>query len=249
MNKSKRYSVSHKALRRIEKRGGDTIWTLLEFADLPPYPVALALSRLAKAGTIERLRRGVYYYPKNTVIGKSRPNREKVADAIFRLNDIKTINSGLPQINRLGFTTQVSGALTRTADRPIYAKSILGVPLKVRYRPRTHLMKISTEEQALLDVLRDIDHIPDTTPKETLERFETLIRDNKINLNRLTRFALKEPPRVRALLGALIEHLYPTAPKKKELARHLKKSLNGLTTYHLREIFDVVPTASHWGFK
>ncbi len=249
MNKSKRYSVAHKVLRRIEDRGGDTIWTLLDFPEWPSFAVALALSRMAKAGKIERLRRGVYYHPKNTVIGKSRPNRDKVADAVFRLNGTKTVNSGLSQFNLLGFTTQMAGALTRTADRPTYQKSILGVPLKVRYRPRTQLTKISAEEQTLLDVLRNIDHIPDATTKEALERFKALIRDNKINLNHLTRFALKEPPRVRALLGALIENLYPNAPKKKELVGRLKKSLNELTTYRLRGVREALPTADHWGFK
>ncbi len=59
--------------RRIE-RGGERVWRLEDFRDLPFTAVAQALSRLARRGAIQRLSKGIYYRPRETPFGKSRPN-------------------------------------------------------------------------------------------------------------------------------------------------------------------------------
>jgi predicted transcriptional regulator of viral defense system len=46
--------------QRIEK-GGERVWRLEDFRDLPFAAVAQALSRLTRAGTLERLSKGIYY--------------------------------------------------------------------------------------------------------------------------------------------------------------------------------------------
>src|SRR5260370_13791447 len=68
---------SHRVMRlarqRIE-RGGERVWRLEDFRDLPFTAVAQALSRLARRGAIQRLSKGIYYRPRETPFGKSRPN-------------------------------------------------------------------------------------------------------------------------------------------------------------------------------
>src|ERR1700675_4320161 len=59
--------------QRIE-RGGERLWRLEDFRNLPFTAVAQALSRLSREGTIERLSKGVYYRTRETAFGKSRPN-------------------------------------------------------------------------------------------------------------------------------------------------------------------------------
>ncbi len=59
--------------QRIE-RGGERLWRLEDFRDLPFSAVAQALSRLTREGLIERLSKGVYYRNRATAFGKSRPN-------------------------------------------------------------------------------------------------------------------------------------------------------------------------------
>jgi hypothetical protein len=59
--------------QRIEQ-GGERLWRLEDFRDLPFAAVAQALSRLARSGVIERLSKGVYYRIRQTAFGKSRPN-------------------------------------------------------------------------------------------------------------------------------------------------------------------------------
>jgi hypothetical protein len=50
-------------VRRKIERGGDNIWALDDFADLPSTAVAQALSRLTCSKALERLSKDVYYRP------------------------------------------------------------------------------------------------------------------------------------------------------------------------------------------
>ena len=55
--------VSATVRQRIE-RGGERLWRLEDFTNLPFTAVSQALSRLTRAGVLERLSKGVYYYPR-----------------------------------------------------------------------------------------------------------------------------------------------------------------------------------------
>ena len=67
-----------------------------------------ALSRLARAGKIERLGHGVYYLPKNdTRLGKLLPSLEEIAQTIARREDIKIKPAGAYALHRLGLSNQV----------------------------------------------------------------------------------------------------------------------------------------------
>src|SRR5208282_1159887 len=63
--------------RRIE-RGGERVWRLEDFRDLPFTAVAQALSRLARRGAIQRLSKGIYYRSRETTFGKSRPDPAEI---------------------------------------------------------------------------------------------------------------------------------------------------------------------------
>ncbi len=249
MNKSRDESIAYKVIRRIENKGPDTLWTFADFVDLPSISVAATLSRLSKSGTLERLRRGVYYFPKSTAFGKSRPDPEKVTEAILRINGTRAIKSGLSQFSRLGLTTQVSGALTLSADRRVAHKNVMGIPVRVQHRHLAEQKQIKPEERSILDALRDIHRIPDALPDVVIERLRTLLEQKKINFQRLARFAKAEPPRVRALLGALGDHLRFRSSADNKALGNLKKTLNGLSTYHISGLSAALPTAKNWGIK
>lgn len=246
MNKSKAESIASKILARIQKRGGDNLWTFKDFSDLPSMPVAAALSRLSKAGVLERLHKGVYYFPMTTTFGKSRPDPERVAEATLSINGTRSVKSGFSQFNRLGLTTQVSGAMTLATDRRVRKKKILGVPIRSSTRRLEEQKHITTEERAILEALRNIHGIPDTKPADVLKRIGSMIKANKFNLNHLTQFALSEPPRVRGLLGALIEFHRPSSPSKARLLSLLRKNINGLSTFRIPGVAETLPTAADW---
>ena len=70
-----------------------------------PFPaVAQALSRLARAGTIEHLSKGLYYRPRQTALGKSRPNPAAISRLAAHRKTM--FPSGTTAANLLGFTTQ-----------------------------------------------------------------------------------------------------------------------------------------------
>lgn len=249
MNKSKRDSIANKIVKRIRKRGGDALWTFKDFSDLPSVPVAATLSRLSKSKVLERLHKGVYYFPKSTTFGKSRPDPRKVTEAILSISGTQAVMSGFSQFNRLGFSTQMSGALTLATDRRVAKKKILGIAVRSRTRRLGEQKNITTEERTVLDALRDLQRIPDTTPEKVMKRIGAMIKSKKFRLDHLVRFALAEPPRVKALLGALIECHRPPSPSKVRLLNRLRKKLNGLSTYRIPGVKEALPTATHWGIE
>lgn len=69
-----------------------------------------ALERLAKEGTIIRVSRGVYYYPKiDKVLGLGvlYPTLEDIAEGIAKRDKARIVPTGIYALNRLGFSTQI----------------------------------------------------------------------------------------------------------------------------------------------
>ncbi len=133
----------------------------------------------------------------------------------------------------------------RAVDRPTRIKSIRGIKIRTVTRPLVSQKGITEDERVALDALRNIRRIPDTTIPDTLKRIQSLLRDQRLQPTRLVRFALAEPPRVRALVGALVESL----GCKDSYVHELRKSLNPLTTYRLGGIEKVLPEAATWYIK
>src|SRR5579863_269905 len=86
--------------QRIE-RGGERVWRLKDFEDLPFEAVAQALSRLTRKGELERLSKGVYYCFRQTAFGKSRPNPASIQKLAAELKTL--FPSGIAAANLLGF--------------------------------------------------------------------------------------------------------------------------------------------------
>jgi hypothetical protein len=210
--------------------------------------VAAALSRLFRAGTLKRIRRGVYYHPKKTVFGESKPNPEAAADAILHAANIPALASGTSSYNRLGITNQVAGTMTRVADRRIRRRSVLDVPFKVEVRSKDSLRHVTPTERVFLDSLRHLGHIPDTTPLDTLNRLGNLLENKTVSFDRLARAARYEPPRVRALLGALGETVKKREPRgiEERFLDKLRSTLHPLSTYNLHGAARSLEAAPRW---
>jgi hypothetical protein len=77
-----------------------------------------ALSRLTKTGEIQRLTRGLYYYPKTNarlgiVVG---PNADDIAGALARQTGSRIAPSGALAANQLGLSTQVPAKYVYLTD-------------------------------------------------------------------------------------------------------------------------------------
>jgi hypothetical protein len=106
--------IADKILDRLQSANGQ-IFSVADFLDLGPRPtVDQALSRLARQGKINRVRRGLYELPR---IGKllNRPmtqSPDAMARAWARKNGLRIVPSGAYAANLLGLSTQVPAKIT-----------------------------------------------------------------------------------------------------------------------------------------
>lgn len=253
MKRAKDKSIAHGVVTRVRKGGDDRLWTYADFPGVSRTALAAALSRLAKVGELTRVRRGVYYRPERTIFGLSKPDPELLADAILRARGETPMPGGVGAFNRLGLTTQVSAAVTRATRRSAAPANIGSVRLYTTPRPLEAQKGIRAEERAALEALRKITRIPDARPRDVLERLGMLVRSGKLDFVRLARFARAEPPRVRALLGALGEELRHANVVRRvptDTLNELRESLNPLTSFVVRGARQALPhAAAAWRIK
>ena len=99
----------------------------------------------------------------------------------------------------------------------------------------------------LLDAIRFIKKIPDTTVDKSCKRLLSLLQDLSANeQQQLIRLAYKYSPATRALLGALLSNF---KIKEAQMLNDLYKSLNPITRYTIVVSETVLPTAKSWNIK
>jgi hypothetical protein len=218
----KRHGARASVARRVHSRiaqGGEHFWTLRDFRELPANAVAMALSRLAKKGVVQRVRKGLYYRPGSTALGPTLPSQPEIVRHIFTA---PLHPSGLTAANYLGFSTQ-NVPYGEFATPAWNAPHLSAARIHKRRPPsRAH---VSEKDGALLEFLRDRARWSDFSPEETRSRLLGLLRQS--NTTGLLEAARHEPPRVRAMLGALGEELRLS---KSKLER-LRKTLNPLSRF------------------
>ncbi len=120
-----------KLVRQRIERGNERLWRYADFGDLPFPAVAQALSRLTRAGMIERLSKGVYYRSRQTAFGKSRPNPAAIGKLASKRRTV--FPAGIAAANLLGFTTQnPSAAKSRPVAEASHASSSAPRPSSTR---------------------------------------------------------------------------------------------------------------------
>ena len=227
--------------RKVEKGDGDRLWTYKDFAFLPPAAVAKTLSRLAESGVISRVCKGVYYRSKTTRFGDTKPDMARVFARMLDRKDVGWKPGGLAVWNALGLTTQVPATSTFVVNRRVQ----VALPrATVRMRVVSSVEAVSIEERAALDALRDLRHVPDTTPAATIRKLTELCREGRLSFSRMVRASRREPPRVRALLGLIGTLL----GENTAVLMRLHHSLNPTTKFKLQLATDF-PAASDWGIR
>jgi len=213
-------STASKVRERVQK-GGPRLWSYSDFDDLPWSAVAATLSRLQRAGEIRQVRKGVYYKGEDTPFGPSRPSETSVAARSLHA----TVHpAGLSAANALGLTTQ-------NPARAEFATTSSAAPSALR-NSRMHVRRpsqrasLSAEEGAILETLRTRATSSDLPPEETKQRLLQLASKEGA-YRRLAGAATAEPPRVRAMLGAIGQEL--GMPTKATSA--LRASLNPLSRF------------------
>lgn len=229
--------ISQAVRTRIE-RGGERLWRLEDFGDLPFTAVAQALSRLARAGKIDRLSKGTYYRGRQTAFGSSSPLPASVQWLAGRRKPL--FPSGIAAANLLGFTTQIPARGELSTSASSLPRKLIGAETVIHTRRPAAWANLSETDAALLDFLRKAGRTSELPPEATIRRTTELLKEGG-RFRRLARIAASEPPRVRAILGALGERM--RAPTKTLF--QLRKSLNPLSRFDFGA-FAALPNARTW---
>lgn len=202
-----------------------------------------ALSRLVEKGVIKRARKGYYYKPKVTVFGELRP-REEVLLSIYLFEKKKQVAyvTGTQLYNRLGLTTQVPNAI-RVAS---FEKQIKGKVGNSIIKPAKSYVRVTSDNikyLEILDVIKDFNKIPDLNKSNGIVYLKKVLCDfDELELTQLVTYGMAYSPKVRALLGALLEAL------KIDFSIYdvLKKSINPLSSYRYGINSQLLSTTTSW---
>ena len=113
------------------------MFTPRHFLDLASRPaVTSALSRQTNAGTIRKLGRGLYDYPKlHTALGPLAPTPDALAEALAGRDRVRLQPSGAYAANLLGLSEQVPAKVVFLTDGP--SREVKVGPMTVQLRRTT----------------------------------------------------------------------------------------------------------------
>lgn len=212
-------------IRMSIQEGGERIWRLSDFGKMSPMAVAQALSRLSRKGFIQRLGGGLYYKPRQTPFGSSRPNFSKLRSIPIRQKGV--FPAGNSAANFLGFTTQNSARIELATNGFSLPKLIFGKDTIVHTRRPDSWRELSQKEAAILDFLRQRGKFSELTPENTTRKLLQYFKEDPRQCEKIFNAALSEPPRVRAMLGAIGQEL----GFSDKILSCLRESLNPLSKY------------------
>lgn len=205
--------------------------------------VVKALNRMAATGEISKLSKGKFYKPRKTQFGELKPSAYQIAkDYIERDGKLIGYITGYSAYNALGLTTQISSYIQigtnksrRAVKRDKYTISFI--------MQQNTITKKNIEILRILDAVRFIREIPATTPNEACIRLKEIIKDlNDEQKEMLVKCSLKYTNYVRALCGAILEDIGYDGNS----LDNIRKSLNGVTNYHLPISESVLPNKQNW---
>jgi hypothetical protein len=204
-------------------RSRDRFWRPEDF-DGSPDAVAKALSRLARADELRRVRRGLYWRGAPTRLGMAPPPPDRFVHEVVDAPGIGPAgwSAGLA----LGLSTQVPRretiAVPGRAPRSPGAVRFVSRAASAKRRDE----RLRPTEVALLEVLRDWDTLVEVPTDVAVERIAGLAESGALRLDRVVRASTTEPPRVRERLRRLLDALGRPSdaarvrPARSDSARH-----------------------------
>lgn len=204
--------------------------------------VIKALNRMVEAGKISKLSKGKYYKPEKTPFGELQPDQEQVVKDLLE-DDGKVIGylTGYSIYNKLGLTSQVSNIIQigRNQIRPKLKRERYTISF---IKQKNIITKQNIPLLQILDSIKYIKKIPDSTIKKSLERLLRIIQKlSDTHKKELVRLSLKYPPSTRAILGAVLDEL-----NEESNTNTLKASLNPITKYKVPGASKVLSNTNIW---
>ncbi|MEO0333756.1 MAG: hypothetical protein AAF223_19125, partial [Bacteroidota bacterium] len=149
--------------------------------------------------------------------------------------------TGYSIYNQLGLTTQLSNLIQIGSNkvRPALKRERYTISF---IRQRNTITKENIPLLQLLDAIRYIKKIPDTTLPSACRRLLVLVGElSESEEKTIVRLSQKYPPATRALLGAILDQL-----GRAKYLTTLRNSLNPITQYKLKGAEEVLTTTENW---
>ena len=201
-----------------------------------------ALNRMAASGSA-KLSKGRFYKPEQSPFGELPPPPQQIVkDLLEKRGKAVGYLTGFSVYPQLGLTTQVSNTIQigKNETRPAFKRGRYTVSF---IKQKNNITKENIPLLQLLDSLRYVKKIPDTSVADACQRLVALIADcSSDEQGILVRLALKYPPSTRAMLGAMLEQIHSATPN---LGR-LKRSLNPITRYKIPGASMILSGAENW---
>src|SRR6266571_6337115 len=157
-NKRSPQSTDSKILYRIRGKGRGSVHVPGDFLDLGSREaVDLALHRLARKGTIRRLARGVYDFPKeHPVLGLLSPSADAVAHALAGRDHTRLQSAGAYAANILGLSEQVPAKAVFLTDGPSRTVKIGPTTIQLRRTTPRNMEAAGRLSGLLMQALREL---------------------------------------------------------------------------------------------
>ncbi|WP_426491228.1 type IV toxin-antitoxin system AbiEi family antitoxin domain-containing protein [Hymenobacter sp. 102] len=242
---TKSTTARQKIINRLQQLEPGALVRYQDFAslDIAPGTVAVNLSRLRQEGVVQQVTKGTYRLPLQSRFGPVPVSEQQVLQVLLQTSSkkLRGYPTGVAAFNRLRLTTQVPQEILIATSRPGRPKKVGNV--RVRFvRSRADVQPEEVPLCQLLDALRQIKRLPDTSPAAALLRLREQIKQlPSLEQAALVRLAQDYNPATRALLGALLEGMGEVT-----LATKLKASLNPLSTYKLGLSEQALPNRAQW---
>lgn len=166
-------SIDTQILKKITALGHGAVFVPTDFVSLGSrQTVDVVLHRLVRKGTIRRLARGIYDFPKeHPKLGKLQPSPEKIAEALVGRDCARIQPTGGYAANILGLSEQVPAKVVFLTDGPSRTVKIGTTTIQLRRTTPKNMAMAGRLSGLLVQAFRELG-------KEniTLERIEYLKR-------------------------------------------------------------------------
>jgi hypothetical protein len=151
-------SIDSRILRSISARGRGSVFVPADFLDIGSREaVDIVLHRLAKKGTIRRLARGVYDFPKeHPVLGPLSPSAQAVAQALAGRDHTRLQPAGAYAANALGLSEQVPAKAVFLTDGPSRTVKVGPTTIQLRRTTARNMAAAGRLSGLLIQALREL---------------------------------------------------------------------------------------------
>lgn len=183
-------SIDSQILTAIKSRGLGSVFVPADFLEKGSREaVDIVLHRLVRKGTIRRLARGVYDFPKeHPVLGLLQPSAEKVAEALAGRDHTRFQPAGAYAANALGLSEQVPAKAVFLTDGPTRTVKIGPTTIQLRRTTAKNMAAAGRLSGLLIQALRELgkEHV---TPQRREHLRRTLPADKRRELLKDLRLA------------------------------------------------------------